>query len=34
METTVYAERAGKIAEMLVRAQMQIESGDLMVRFE
>ncbi len=28
LETTVYAERAGKIAEILVRSQMQIESGD------
>jgi pyruvate carboxylase len=34
METTVYAEQAGKVAEVLVRAQMQIESGDLMIRFE
>ncbi len=34
METTVYAERAGKIAELLVRPQLQIESGDLLLRFE
>jgi len=34
METTVYAQVAGKIAEILVRGQMQIESGDLMIRFE
>jgi pyruvate carboxylase len=34
METTVYAERPGKIAEILVRPQMQIESGDLMIRLE
>jgi pyruvate carboxylase len=34
METTVYAQAPGKIAEILVRAQMQIESGDLMIRFE
>jgi biotin carboxyl carrier protein len=30
----VYAQAPGKIAEILVRAQMQIESGDLMIRFE
>jgi len=34
METTVYAERAAKVAEVLVRAGTQIEAGDLMVRFE
>ncbi len=34
METTVYAERAAKVAEVLVRSQMQIESGDLLLRFE
>ncbi|MBI2805821.1 MAG: pyruvate carboxylase [Planctomycetes bacterium] len=34
METTVYAEQAGKIAEVLVKPHMQIESGDLMIRFE
>jgi len=34
METTVHAEREGKIAEVLVRPQMQIESGDLLIRFE
>lgn len=34
METTVYAERAGKIAEVLVRAGTQVEAGDLLVRFE
>lgn len=34
METTVYAERAGKIAEVLVRPQAQVESGDLLLRLE
>lgn len=33
METTVYAERAARVAEVLVRAGMQVEAGDLMVRF-
>jgi pyruvate carboxylase len=34
METTVYAERAGKVAEVLVRPGTQIEGGDLLLRFE
>jgi pyruvate carboxylase len=34
METTVYAERAGKIAEILVRAGTQVEAGDLLMRYE
>jgi pyruvate carboxylase len=34
METTVYAERAGKVTEVLVRPQLQIEAGDLLLRFE
>jgi pyruvate carboxylase len=34
METTVYAERAGKIAELLVSAGSQVESGDLLLRYE
>jgi pyruvate carboxylase len=33
METTVYAERAGKVAEVLVRAGTQVEGGDLLMRF-
>lgn len=33
METTVYADRTGKVAEVLVRAQMQIEAGDLLLRY-
>ena len=34
METTVYAERAGRIAEILVRPGTQVEAGDLMLRLE
>ena len=34
METTVYAERAAKVAEVLVHPQLQIEAGDLLLRFE
>jgi pyruvate carboxylase len=34
METTVVADSAGKIAEVLVRPHMQIEAGDLLLRFE
>ena len=34
METTVLADRPGKITEVLVHAHQQIESGDLMLRFE
>jgi pyruvate carboxylase len=34
METTLYAERAGRIAEVLVRPGMQVDSGDLLIRFE
>lgn len=34
METTLYAERAGRVAEVLVRPGMQVETGDLLVRFE
>jgi pyruvate carboxylase len=34
METTLYAERAGKVAEVLVRAGTQVEGGDLAIRFE
>jgi pyruvate carboxylase len=32
METTVYAERSGKIAEVLVRQGTQVEAGDLLLR--
>ncbi|MSQ95900.1 MAG: pyruvate carboxylase [Gemmataceae bacterium] len=34
METTVYAERAARVAEVLVQPHVQIDSGDLMIRFE
>jgi pyruvate carboxylase len=34
METTLYAERAGKIAEIFVRPGTQVEAGDLLVLFE
>ena len=34
METTIYAEHAGKVAEVLVRAGAQIEGGDLLLRYE
>jgi pyruvate carboxylase len=34
METTLYAERPGKVAEVLVRAGTQVEGGDLVIRFE
>ncbi|MCE9532433.1 MAG: pyruvate carboxylase [Planctomycetes bacterium] len=34
METTLYAERAGRIAEVLTRAGTQVEGGDLLIRFE
>jgi pyruvate carboxylase len=34
METTVYAERAGQVAEVLVRKGAQVDAGDLLLRFE
>jgi pyruvate carboxylase len=34
METTVYAERAARVAEVLVRPGTQVEAGDLVVRLE
>ena len=34
METTLYAERAGKIAEVLVRPGTQVEGGELLIRYE
>jgi pyruvate carboxylase len=34
METTLYAERAGKIAEVVTQAGKQVEGGDLLLRFE
>ena len=34
METTLYAEQDGKIAEVLVKAGAQVETGDLLLRLE
>ena len=34
METSIYAERAGKIAEMLVAPGTQVDTGDLLLRLE
>jgi pyruvate carboxylase len=34
METTVYAERDGKVAEVLVYTGSQVAPGDLMIRLE
>jgi pyruvate carboxylase len=34
METTLYAERTAKIAEVLVRAGEQVDGGDLLLRYE
>ncbi len=34
METTLYAERAGTVAEVLVKPGTQVEGGDLILRFE
>ena len=34
METTLHAERAGKVAEVLARPGVQVEGGDLVIRFE
>ncbi|MCZ2342518.1 MAG: pyruvate carboxylase [Bacteroidales bacterium] len=34
METTLHAERAGRVAEVVARAGTQVEAGDLLVRFE
>lgn len=34
METTVYAERAGRVAEVLVRPGTQVEAGELLLRLE
>jgi pyruvate carboxylase len=34
METTGYAERAGRVAEVLVTPGTQVEAGDLLIRFE
>jgi pyruvate carboxylase len=34
METTLYAEQAGRVAEVLVKPGTQVEAGDLLLRFE
>lgn len=34
METTLYAEQAGKIAEVLVSQGAQVEGGELLIRYE
>ena len=34
METTLYADRPGKVAEVLVRPGIPVEGGDLVIRFE
>jgi pyruvate carboxylase len=34
METTLYADRAGRVAEVLTRAGTQVDGGDLLIRFE
>ena len=34
METTLYAERQGRVAEVLVRPGTQVEGGDLVIRYE
>ncbi len=34
METTLYAERAGRVVEVLAKPHTQVEAGDLLVRFE
>jgi pyruvate carboxylase len=34
METTVYAERAGTVAEVLVGPATQVEAGDLLLRYD
>ncbi len=34
METTIYAERPGTVAEVLVQAGTQVDAGDLLLRYE
>ena len=34
METTIYAERAGRVAELLVSPGTQVDTGDLVIRWE
>jgi pyruvate carboxylase len=34
METTLYAEKAAVVAEVLVKAGTQVDTGDLLLRFK
>jgi pyruvate carboxylase len=34
METTLYAEKAARVAEVLVKAGTQVEANDLLLRFQ
>ncbi len=34
METTLYAEQAGRVAEVLVRPGTQVEAGDLLLKYD
>jgi pyruvate carboxylase len=34
METTLYAEKAGRVADVYVKAGTQVEAGDLLLRFQ
>jgi pyruvate carboxylase len=34
MESTVYAEKGGRVSQVLVKPGMQVEAGDLLVRFD
>jgi pyruvate carboxylase len=34
METTIYADQAGRVAEVLVTPGTQVEAGDLLLRYE
>jgi pyruvate carboxylase len=34
METTLYAEQAGRVAEVLVKPGTQVETGELLLRVE
>jgi biotin carboxyl carrier protein len=34
MEMTIYAERSGRIAEVLVQSGTQVAAGDLLLRYQ
>jgi pyruvate carboxylase len=34
METTLYAEKPARVAELLVQPGAQVEAGDLLIRLE